>query len=37
MSNAMDCSDCHGNDDKYGPRGPHGSRYASLLKDNYSK
>lgn len=29
------CSDCHGSDDPDGPRGPHGSRYAGLLKYNY--
>jgi predicted CXXCH cytochrome family protein len=30
------CSDCHGNDDKFGPKGPHGSNYAGLLKANYT-
>ncbi|MBC8412242.1 hypothetical protein H8E50_01055 [bacterium] len=30
------CSDCHGNDDKAGPKGVHGSNYDHILKDNYS-
>ncbi len=30
------CSDCHGNDDRYGPKGPHGSNYPKLLKANYT-
>ena len=30
------CTDCHGNDDANGPKGPHGSRYAPLLKANYT-
>lgn len=29
------CTDCHGSDDPNGPRGPHGSSYAGLLKYNY--
>jgi len=29
------CSDCHGNDDKSGPKGPHGSNYEFILKENY--
>ncbi len=32
----MDCSDCHGNDDKFGPKGPHGSNYDNLLNANYT-
>ncbi|MCL4475189.1 MAG: cytochrome c3 family protein [Nitrospirae bacterium] len=35
-SSAITCSDCHGNDDKFGPKGPHGSNYANLLKANYT-
>ncbi len=31
------CSDCHGNDDTSGPKGPHGSNNAGLLRANYSK
>jgi len=31
----MKCSDCHGNDDRDGPRGPHGSAYPGLLVDRY--
>jgi predicted CXXCH cytochrome family protein len=30
------CSDCHGNDDSFGPKGPHGSNYAHILKANYT-
>jgi len=29
------CSDCHGNDDKNGPKGVHGSRNRYILKDNF--
>jgi len=31
----MDCSDCHSNDEKDGPRGPHGSNYKYILSGNY--
>jgi len=31
----ISCSDCHGNDDVSGPRGPHGSNYRGLLVDHY--
>lgn len=31
----ISCSDCHGSDDKNGPKGPHGSRFRGLLKYNY--
>ncbi len=30
------CSDCHGNDDKGGPAGPHGSNYDFILTKNYT-
>ncbi len=30
------CTDCHGNDDPIGAKGPHGSNYEFLLKANYS-
>jgi len=30
------CSDCHSNDDKNGPVGPHGSNYEFILKGNYT-
>ncbi|MCF7922444.1 MAG: hypothetical protein K9M55_07070 [Candidatus Marinimicrobia bacterium] len=30
------CSDCHGNDDPYGPQGPHGSSLPHILKAPYS-
>jgi len=30
------CSDCHGNDDPYGPQGPHGSSIPHILKASYS-
>lgn len=35
-SSVIVCSDCHGNDDKFGPKGPHGSNYPNLLKANYT-
>jgi cytochrome c553 len=31
----ISCGDCHGNDDVNGPKGPHGSRYRYILKDNF--
>lgn len=31
----ISCSDCHGSDDANGPKGPHGSRYRYILKDNF--
>lgn len=31
------CGDCHGNNDKLGARGPHGSDYAPLLIAEYKK
>lgn len=33
----MDCSDCHSSDDEDDPKGPHGSRYEFILKDNYDR
>ena len=30
------CTDCHGNDDPYGPQGPHGSSIPHILKAAYS-
>jgi len=30
------CSDCHGNDDSLGPKGPHGSLYQGMLAFQYS-
>ena len=35
FSSAMKCSDCHTNDNKNGPKGPHGSRHKYLLSGNY--
>jgi hypothetical protein len=29
------CTDCHGNSDSYGPKGPHGSDYEHILSLNY--
>lgn len=29
------CTDCHGNDDLLGPKGPHGSNYEHLLRRNF--
>lgn len=37
VSSTIDCTDCHGNDDPYGPKGPHGSNYEFLLKYDYRK
>jgi predicted CXXCH cytochrome family protein len=31
----LSCGDCHGNDDIYAPRGPHGSDYEPLLIGKY--
>ncbi len=31
------CADCHGNDDKIGSKGIHGSNYEGMLKLNYSR
>jgi predicted CXXCH cytochrome family protein len=35
-SSVITCSDCHGNDDPMGPKGPHGSRFAPILVANYA-
>jgi predicted CXXCH cytochrome family protein len=32
----INCSDCHGNDDKTGPKGPHGSTYQGMLSEYYT-
>jgi len=32
----INCTDCHGNDDPGGPRGPHGSREPYLLRARYA-
>jgi predicted CXXCH cytochrome family protein len=37
VSHTINCSDCHGNDDQYGPKGPHGSNFDFLLKGNYNR
>jgi predicted CXXCH cytochrome family protein len=37
FSSTIKCSDCHGNDDPLGPKGPHGSRYKYLLSKNFSE
>lgn len=34
-SSTITCTDCHGNDDPLGPKGPHGSIYAPILVANY--
>ena len=34
-SSLITCSDCHGNDDPSGPKGPHGSIYEPILKYRY--
>ena len=30
------CTDCHSNDDPFGPKGPHGSNYEHLLKKRFT-
>lgn len=35
LSRMIDCTDCHGNDNPAGPKGPHGSRFAPILKYQY--
>ncbi|NWF98690.1 MAG: cytochrome C [Nitrospirae bacterium] len=35
-SSQIKCTNCHGNDDPLGPKGPHGSRYIHLLSKNFS-
>lgn len=37
VSSTIDCTDCHGNDDPYGAKGPHGSNYEFILKYEYRK
>jgi predicted CXXCH cytochrome family protein len=37
VSSIIKCTDCHGNDDPLGPKGPHGSRYEHILSKNFSK
>lgn len=36
-SSIIKCSDCHGNDDPGGPKGPHGSIYSPILKARYER
>jgi predicted CXXCH cytochrome family protein len=35
VSSTIKCSDCHGNDNPFGPQGPHGSDYEHLLIARY--
>lgn len=35
-SSVILCTDCHGSDDTFGPKGPHGSMNPYLLKKNYT-
>lgn len=35
VSSTISCTDCHGNDDNFGPKGPHGSNYEFILKAEY--
>jgi len=35
VSSKINCSDCHGNNDTFGARGPHGSDYEHILKYQY--
>lgn len=34
-TDTITCTDCHGSDDKYGPKGPHGSDASPLLVGTY--
>ncbi|MEW6570028.1 MAG: cytochrome c3 family protein [Nitrospirota bacterium] len=34
-SSMIKCTDCHGNNDSYGPKGPHGSIYRYILSKNF--
>jgi predicted CXXCH cytochrome family protein len=34
-SSLIACSDCHGNDEAFGPQGPHGSLYEPILRYRY--
>lgn len=36
-SSLIKCSDCHGNDDISGPKGPHGSLYSPILSARYDR
>lgn len=36
-SSMITCSDCHGNDEATGPKGPHGSTYDPILKYRYNR
>jgi predicted CXXCH cytochrome family protein len=35
-SSLIKCTDCHGNDDPFGPKGPHASNYDHLLKKKFT-
>ncbi len=35
-SSLIKCTDCHNNDDSFGPKGPHGSNYEHILKKNFT-
>ena len=35
-SSVIKCTDCHNNDDRIGPKGPHGSQYRYILSRNYA-
>jgi len=37
VASRVDCSSCHGNNDSFGARGPHGSDYEHLLSGRYTK
>jgi predicted CXXCH cytochrome family protein len=36
ITDRIRCTDCHGNNDSMGPRGPHGSDYSPILVAQYS-
>lgn len=37
ISSTIKCTDCHGNDDSFGPKGPHGSNHEFMLKAEYGR
>lgn len=37
VSSTVECSDCHGNNDVMGPKGPHGSDYPPILKAEFNQ
>ncbi len=36
VTSTITCTDCHGNDDPFGPKGPHGSTFENILKKRFT-